>query len=87
MKRIVVVIACVGLLIPIVWMTLYHQSTSFAQWWFAAPQWVEVIRLVLWPSAIFLMADPHDSNVTLWVVSALTNAALYGAAAALVGQL
>lgn len=86
MKRLVIALACVGLFIPIVWMTLYHQSASFAQWWFAAPHWVETARLVLWPSAILLMADPHDSNVSLWVVSALTNAALYAVVASLVGH-
>jgi uncharacterized membrane protein SirB2 len=86
MNRLVIVLGCVGLFIPVVWMILYHQSPSFAQWWFAAPHWVETVRLVLWPSAILLMADPHDSNVALWVVSAVTNAALYAALASFVGQ-
>lgn len=86
MKRLIVAVTCLGLFVPIVWMTLYHQSASFAQWWFAAPQWIEAVRLVLWPSAILLMADPQDSNVSLWVVSALINAALYAVVASLVGH-
>lgn len=77
MRRLVVTFALVGLAIPVIWMAVYHNSPAFAAWWFKAPHWVETLRLIAWPSAIFLIADPLDDNVLLWIASAVTNAALY----------
>ena len=78
MKRLVLFFALVGLGIPVVWKLAYHYSAPFAEWWLQAPDWVETLRLALWPSALLLIADPLDSNVALWIVSVAINAATYG---------
>ena len=83
MKRHVLVFALVGLGIPLVWMSLYHTTSWFAEWWLKGPLWGETLLLAVWPSSILLIADPLDSNLFLWVVSAAINAAIY----ALVGGL
>lgn len=77
MKRLVLSFALVGLGIPVLWMSLYHTTSWFAGWWLRTPLSGETLLLVVWPSAIFLIADPLDSNVVLWVVSAAINAAIY----------
>jgi hypothetical protein len=77
MKRAVLAFALIGLGIPTVWMVIYHTSPMFAKWWLTLPDWVDTLRLVIWPSAILLVADPLDENIVLWVISAALNALLY----------
>ena len=86
MRRFVLAFTLVGPCIPIVWMAIYHLSPPFAKWWFSAPLWLEIVRFGLWPVSVLLMAEPHDSNVTLWVTSALINAAVYALLASLLGH-
>jgi hypothetical protein len=77
MKRIPQIAAVVGVAIPSAWMLIYHNNTMFSGWWLDAPNWVENVRLILWPTAIMLIADPHDKNVGLWVASAILNGVIY----------
>ena len=69
--------ALVGLMLPCAWIALYFWVPAFNAWVYSAPVWVGTLRLVLWPSAILLVADPMENNPTLWVVSVALNAALY----------
>lgn len=69
--------ALVGLLLPSAWIALYFWVPAFNAWVYLAPTWVGTLRLVLWPSAILLVADPLETNPTLWVVSVALNGALY----------
>lgn len=69
--------ALVGLLLPCAWIALYFWVPAFNAWVYSAPIWVGTLRLVLWPSAILLVADPMENNPTLWVVSVAMNGALY----------
>lgn len=86
MKRYVFAAVLVGVALPGVWMWIYHANPSFGTWWLHSPGWVETARLVLWPSALLLIADPLDNNVSLWIASALSNGALYGLVAWLVAR-
>ena len=85
-KRYILLAAALGGLLPALWMLLYHSNASFGRWWIQAPSWVETVRTVLWPTAILLLADPHDTNAALRVVSALSNAVLYAVAACIVSR-
>ena len=69
--------ALVGLLLPCVWIALYFWVQAFNAWVYSAPIWVGTVRLVLWPSAILLVADPMENNPTLWVVSVALNGTIY----------
>jgi hypothetical protein len=69
--------ALVGLVLPCVWIALYFGVPTFNAWVYSAPIWVGTLRLVLWPSAILLVADPMENTPTLWVVSVALNGALY----------
>lgn len=75
--KVIALAGLVGTVIPSIWMALYHGSPAFAKWWFEAPSFVELIRLLLWPTSLLLMADPLDQNVTLWIVSIALNALIY----------
>lgn len=66
-----------GVLLPCVWIALYFWVPAFYAWVYTAPAWVGTLRLLLWPSAILLVADPMENNPTLWVVSVVVNGVLY----------
>ena len=69
--------ALVGLVLPCTWITLYFWVPEFNAWVYSAPVWIGTLRLVLWPSAILLVADPMENTPTLWVVSVALNGVLY----------
>ena len=69
--------ALVGLLLPCAWIAMYFWVPAFNAWVYSTPTWVGTLRLVLWPSAILLVADPMENNPTLWVASVALNGALY----------
>lgn len=69
--------ALMGLLLPSTWIALYFWVPAFNAWVYSVPTWVGTLRLVLWPSAILLVADQMENNPTLWVVSVALNGALY----------
>ena len=70
-------LALVGLVLPCTWIALYFWVPAFNAWVYSAPVWIGTLRLVLWPSAILLVADPMENNPTLWVVSVALNGVLY----------
>ena len=69
--------ALIGLILPCAWIALYFLVPAFNAWVYSAPVWIGTLRLVLWPSAILLVADPMENNPTLWVVSVALNGVLY----------
>lgn len=76
LKRITVA-GLVGVAIPSVWLGMYHRSPEFARWWIEAPSFIEMARLLLWPTSLLLIADPRDSNMPLWIVSIVSNGLIY----------
>ena len=86
MSRKPILLALVGLLLPCAWIALYFWVPAFNAWVYSAPTWVGTLRLVLWPSAILLVADPLETNPTLWVVSVALNGALYLVVGAVVSR-
>lgn len=87
MKRPALVGAIAGVTIPTLWMIAYHSNSAFADWWPEAPGWIENARLLLWPTAIVLIADPLDKNVALWIISAALNGGIYALVGAIFGVL
>ena len=69
--------ALAGILLPCVWIALYFWVPAFNAWVYASPTWIGTLRLVLWPSAILLVADPMENNPTLWIVSVALNGVFY----------
>ena len=76
-RKISVWCAAIGFAIPIAWIGLYLQSSTFVSWVYNSPQWVGNVRMVVWPSALLLVADPEETNVPLWIVSIILNGLLY----------
>jgi hypothetical protein len=75
--KLIAVAGFMGTAIPSVWMALYHGSPAFARWWIEAPSYVEIARLLLWPTSLLLIADPFDENVALGIASIALNAVVY----------
>jgi len=70
----------VGLAVPLAWLTFYWsflRSNSALISEFMETGFDRVL-VALWPSWLFLIADPEERNLTITAVSVFINGVLYG---------
>jgi len=71
----------VGLGLPIVWLIAYWtvlRGNADVMHSVMATGHLDRVLLALWPTSIFLAADPEDRSVAIPIISIALNAALYG---------
>jgi hypothetical protein len=80
-RRFVALAAAIGVAVPVVWMAVYwaflrgnpaliHSVRSVVHF--------DRVLIVLWPSWVFLIADPEERSVAIPAVAIAVNALLYG---------
>lgn len=80
-RRFVLVSVALGIAVPFIWLSIYwlflrdnpeliHRIMSKGRF--------DRVLLALWPSWIFLVADPEERSIAIPVASVAANALLYG---------
>ena len=81
-RRFVAVAAAIGVAVPVIWMAVYwaflHGNPALIHSVRSAVHFDRVL-IVLWPSWLFLVADPEERSVVIPVAAIAVNAVLYGA--------
>jgi len=80
-RRFVALAVFIGTIVPIVWLAVYWAFLrgNFSTIHVAMSDWYfDRVLIVLWPSWVFLIADPEERSVAIPAMAIAINALLYG---------
>ncbi len=80
--RFVVFAAGIGIAFPLAWLAIYwaflRGNPALINWVMSGSH-VDRILIAVWPSWLFLIADPEERSVAVPIAAIAVNAVLYGA--------